>query len=132
MTKTDPYTAPSLEALNEQLDRELADLEDATGYTTEEPQWIPLRPGADTKEAEIGVREVEYSCRGPRDVVLSGPVLAGWGPGRYFNSRRAAYAWAITKYGKQRVQRTRYTRGRWAFLIKNLRAESSRTPEAAA
>jgi hypothetical protein len=112
---------PSLEALNEQLDRELADLEDANGYIAEEPDWIPLQPGADTKGEDLAARKVEYSCRGPRDVVLSGPVLAGWGPGRYFNSRRAAYTWARAKYGPDRVQRVRYTRGRWAFLIKNLK-----------
>ena len=91
-------------------------------FDLDDPNMYPLKPGCDSLDKEFNERWVDYSPRGPRDVILSGPVLAGWGPGRYFSNRRAAYMWALTKYGKERVSRVRYTRGRWAFLIKNLRA----------
>jgi hypothetical protein len=61
-------------------------------------------------------------AREPGDAVVSGPVSGGWGPGRYFQSRRLAHAHCVEKYGEARVKQLQnWTRGRWAFLIKDLR-----------
>lgn len=81
-------------------------------------------PWCDTPESELtaGMQWVDYSDRGPRDVVLSGPVTAGWGPGRWHKNRRIAYWVATQRYGAERVKPTRQTEGRWSFLIKNLRS----------
>lgn len=92
-----------------------------------------LIPGVTTTEAELreaarpdGELYVNYVVRGPRDVVLSGPVRAGWGPGRYYRSRRVAYFAMAEKYGAERVKfLDGTTRGRWAYLIKNLKPESA-------
>lgn len=87
----------------------------------------PLTPGIDTVPTDFDLRDVEYSTRGPRDVVLSGPVIGGSGPGRYFQNRRLAYLWARGKYGPERVRRTeRECKWRWSFLIKDLKAEPSK------
>lgn len=62
---------------------------------------------------------VDYSTRGPNDFVVSGPMGAGRGQGRYFESERNAYIWAISKYGRQRVVRIpQESEFRWALLIK--------------
>lgn len=67
---------------------------------------------------------VNYTLRGPRDVVLSGPILGGWGPGRYYSSRRVAYFALVERFGENRVQFVDgLTRGRWGYLIKNLKPE---------
>lgn len=64
----------------------------------------------------------EASFRGPNDAIVSGPVAGGWGPGRWMPSKMVAYGWAMRKYGEDRVKwLPRSTRGRWAFLIKNLK-----------
>jgi CTP-dependent riboflavin kinase len=62
------------------------------------------------------------ALRGPNDVVLSGPVIGGWGPGRYFRSKALAKRYLELKYGAERVRSTGgWTRGRWAYLIKDLK-----------
>ena len=90
-------------------------------WDLDDPGVYPLMPGADTPERAFYERFVDYSDRGVRDVVLSGPVLAGWGPGRYFQSRRRAFQWCVEKYGEGKVTRVPYTKGRWAFLIRGLK-----------
>ena len=63
-----------------------------------------------------------YSTRGPRDVMLSGPLPGGYPPGRWFASRIDAAAWAITKYGVSRVVVPEaQSKNRWCLLIKELR-----------
>lgn len=62
------------------------------------------------------------AMRGARDVVLSGPILGGWGPGRYHRSKAVALEWLRTKFGQERVRvLPGWTKGRWAYLIKDLR-----------
>jgi hypothetical protein len=95
--------------------------EEDEGSEGEEFQYgfIPtLDSGPDLERNE---RFVDYNTRGPRDVVLSGPVLGGWGPGRYHRSRRVAYAYLEGKFGEGRVVRTPQSKGRWSFLVKNLK-----------
>ena len=86
-----------------------------------------LEPTNDTEPREFLEKEVDYrmaSLRGPLDVVLSGPITGGWGPGRYFQNFRLAREFLEAKYGKERVKRVPgRSAGRWAFLIKNLRSE---------
>lgn len=74
------------------------------------------------RELETGERFVDYTDRGPRDVVLSGPVLGGWGPGRYHRSRRVAYGYLVSKHGEDGVRPMPQSKGRWSFLVKNLKA----------
>src|SRR5690349_24015591 len=61
---------------------------------------------------------VDYSTRGPNDFVLSGPLGAGRGNGRHFETLKAACIWATKKYGKDRVgvlpQQGEF---RWGLLI---------------
>ena len=72
---------------------------------------------------EIEGSEVYYDARGPRDVVLSGPVYGGKGPGRYYGTKAKAYHAMVAKFGTDRVRRVDGPTGmRWAYLIKNLRA----------
>lgn len=80
----------------------------------------PIKPTIDTPEPQLAESEVAYDhVRSVRDFVLSGPIIGGWGPGRYFQSRARAEAWCQEKYGKERVRRLEgQTRGRWSFLIK--------------
>lgn len=83
----------------------------------------PLQPTNDTPPEDFLEKERDYVtlARGPRDVVLSGPVVNGWGPGRYFMNRKQARAWCEEKYGKERVGgNLGYTRGRWSFVIRGL------------
>lgn len=63
---------------------------------------------------------VDYSTRAPGDFVISGPLGAGRGQGRHFNSTLAAQNWAVAKYGRNRVKRIdgESSEFRWAFLIK--------------
>jgi hypothetical protein len=84
-------------------------------------EMYPLLPGCDTPADEFGARWVDYTDRGPADVVLSRPVTGGWGPGRWHKNRRVAYWCCAAKYGVDRVKTTRQSDGRWSFLIKNLR-----------
>lgn len=77
----------------------------------------------DIDMSEDALSTVEYSIRGPRDVVLSGPVGPGWGPGTWYPSRGAAYQKLEAKYGKERIRKVPTVMGRWAFLIVNLKGE---------
>lgn len=84
---------------------------------------IPFQPDIDAgPQLEAGLRPVDYSARGISDVVLSGPVRGGYGPGRWMSNRAGAYTWCVGKYGAGRVSQVPYVEGRWAFLIKGLRA----------
>lgn len=87
----------------------------------DDEEIYPLIPGCDTNPNDFGFRWVDYSDRGPRDVVLSGPVIGGWGPGRWHKNRRVAYWRLVQQYGRDRVQVMRQSQGRWSFLIKNLK-----------
>jgi hypothetical protein len=86
------------------------------------PEEYPLLPWCDSSNDEFGSRWVDYDDRGPRDVVISGPVTGGWGPGRWHTNRRIAYWRCVGKYGVDRVKQLRQSEGRWSFLIKNLKA----------
>ncbi len=98
----------------------MIELDDADELIEEE---LPLAPHCDLDTSEFGSRFVEYSSRGPRDVVISGPITGSHGPGRWHKNRRVAYWCCVEKYGADRVQQTRQSEGRWSFLIKNLRPE---------
>lgn len=103
------------------------DLEGAEGIEDELEATLPITPTIDTKQRDLEEREVQYytEARGPADVMLSGPVIGGWGPGRYFQNRRRAYAYLVEKYGKDRVKDAAGpVRGRWAFLVKGLKNAS--------
>lgn len=64
--------------------------------------------------------DVLYSDRGPRDVVLSGPLGENTkGIGRWFATGYEALDWARTKYGERVTLILEGTR--WAVLVKNLR-----------
>jgi hypothetical protein len=107
---------------------QLADLEEAGDATEEVEGPVEVKPTIDTKERELEMGLVEYphTKRGPRDVVLSGPVIGGWGPGRYFRNRRLATRHFIDKYGHARVGMVGgATKGRWAVLIRNLRQDAA-------
>ncbi len=96
----------------------------------EEEDTLPITPTIDTTQKDLEQREVAYtslSQRTDRDVVLSGPIIGGWGPGRYFQNRGRAHDFMVAKYGAGRVvELDGKTRGRWSFLIKDLRAGASR------
>lgn len=82
----------------------------------------PLVPTNDTAPSEFLDRFVEYGDRGPRDVILSGPVRGGGGPGRYQPNRRVAWEAAVAKYGANRVRPLgRDVHKRWALIVKNLK-----------
>lgn len=74
--------------------------------------------------AELDDRFYTLGMRKPEDVVLSGPIFNGWGPGRYFQSRRLAREWCQEKYGIERVGFVRVTSGRWAYLIRGLKCQT--------
>lgn len=88
----------------------------------DDPEIYPMVPWLDASDSDFDSRWVDYCDRGPRDVVVSGPVLGGWGPGRWHKNRRVAYWRMVLKYGEDRVKPTRQSQGRWSFLIKNLRS----------
>ena len=72
----------------------------------DDPTKYPLVPGVDTTVAEFTDRFVVYDgVRGPDDAVISGPISAGQGPGRFFRNKREAFEWAVAKYGVHRVRR---------------------------
>lgn len=111
VNKVSEFQAP-VDALPE--DAELA---------TEETSDEPASDAVPEMDADPGDTSWLYSTRGPSDAVVSGPIMGGWGPGRWIANRRAAYVWAVAKYGKDRVvQMDQQTEGRWAFLIRGLRA----------
>ena len=93
----------------------------------DDPEIYPLRPGVDTTRQEFRNRFVEYNVRGPDDGIRSGPLSGGWGPGRFFRNRAIAFHAMCHEYGKERVRQLEgYQRGRWAFLIKNLKTQPRR------
>lgn len=91
----------------------------------DELQEHPSVPGIDTDENDLSDLPIDYTERGPRDVVVSGPIFGGWGPNTKMPNRKAAYARCVQKYGVDRVKNIPQSRGRWAFLIKDLRSEVS-------
>lgn len=102
------------------------DLPDGDDEDTDlEPEYNDFIPtlDLDTNSLETGQQQVSYTDRGPNDAVLSGPVVGGWGPGRFHRSRRAAYAFLVEKYGESRIRITPQSTGRWSFLIKNLKVQ---------
>jgi hypothetical protein len=98
---------------------------DLEGDEDLEPEYDDFVPTLDSNggSLESGERLVTYVDRGPLDVVISGPVVGGWGPGRFHRSRRAAFSFLVEKYGAGRVSATRQSSGRWSFLIRNLKAK---------
>ena len=113
-------------ALNQFTDVELelegAEEEDKPPIDLDKP------PTIDTKQRilEDWLLVYPHTQRGPNDVVISGPVIGGWGPGRYFRNRRLAIQHYIEKYGHARVGMVGgKTKGRWAVLIRNLRGENA-------
>lgn len=70
--------------------------------------------------------DILYSDRGPRDVVLSGPlgkkVDSSKSPGRWFATGYDAFCWAEAKYGANRVTLILEEGTRWAVLVKNLKS----------
>lgn len=91
----------------------------------------PTIDATDEQVAGLDERFYTKGMRGPRDVVLSGPVMGGWGPGRYFRSKRTAYRYLVMKYGHENVRFLRgSTRGRWSYLIRNLKGRNNVAKEA--
>ena len=86
-----------------------------------EPEPAPPEPSLDTTPEEVVEYEWFYPVRSPNDVVVSGPITGGWGPGRWFKNRRMALTWAMNKYGKDRISLTRQTVGRWSILVRGLK-----------
>lgn len=102
--------------------------EEAEDYDPElfdDEDTYPLLPWCDSTDDEFGTRWVDYSDRGPNDVVLSGPVIGGWGGGRWHKNRRVAYWRLAGQFGEDRVKQMRQSQGRWSFLIKNLKSTSA-------
>lgn len=102
-----------------------SDLDEEDDFEDLEPEYDDFIPTLDSnsRALESGERSVTYVDRGPLDVVISGPVVGGWGPGRFHRSRRAAFSFVAEKYGAERVMPTKQSVGRWSFLIKNLKAK---------
>lgn len=88
----------------------------------EAPEPTIDTPEGELKQAADDERFYTKAARGRNDVVISGPMWDGWGPGRYFRRRVHAYVWARAKYGPDRVvPLERQTTGRWAYLIRGLK-----------
>ena len=86
-----------------------------------------VRPTIDTPDEAFKDGDVFYTeaLRGPRDAMLSGPIVGGWGPGRYFQSIYKAIEHYSQKYGADRVVKPpRRTKGRWSLIIKNLKEQA--------
>jgi hypothetical protein len=84
-------------------------------------EYNDFRVSGDGDPAELDF-QIPYPTRGPRDVVISGPTRGGWGPGRWMPNRYSARLRAVSMYGEARVLPVPYVEGRWAFLIRNLKA----------
>ena len=115
--ESEPLVVDARDLLDEEVALEEVGSDDDLDY--------PLIPWCDTTDDEFGVRWVDYVDRGPRDVVVSGPVTGGWGPGRWSKNRRIAYWRLVGKYGIDRVKQTRQSEGRWSFLVRGLRAPTA-------
>jgi|SRR5690349_2825706 len=95
---------------------------DPTGEHYDDPVLYPLNVTCDTTQKEFLDRFVDYNLRGPNDVVLSGPIISGWGPGKYYQNRMMAYRALVALHGADRVRFTeKNTIGRWSFVVKGLR-----------
>lgn len=116
------------------MDPELEDDDDDTPVASAAPWYVPpanrpFESGARGFTPEVDDppdgRPVAYSTRGPRDVVISGPVAScdPRGRGTRHRTRAAARAAMIARYGEDRVVEMPQNYGRWSFLIKNLRQE---------
>jgi hypothetical protein len=82
-------------------------------------------PAAEEAGVDGVPESMDYSVRGPRDVVLSGPLLGrSAGPGRMFTTPEEALYWAQDKYGMDRVKLIKPSEEavRWAVLVKNLKS----------
>lgn len=115
---------PDLNFVEDELEDFDVTSEDADGVLNIDE--VPaVDPTIDTAIADLEAPTswVAYSDRGPMDVVLSGPVIGGWGPGRWHQNRRIAFGWALRTYGVDRVVATPQSNGRWSVLIKNLRED---------
>jgi hypothetical protein len=75
-----------------------------------------LQPSEDTSI-------INYDIKGPNDVVISGPLTSGSGPGRTHASSREAYIRLCNKYGKNRVKSMKQDKHRWCYLIKDLKVK---------
>lgn len=80
--------------------------------------------GSQLKEADLS-QYYKQACRGPDDVVVSGPITKGWGPGQFMRSRATAYRYCCGKYGRDRVKFVRVSAGRWGYLIKDLKTKGA-------
>jgi hypothetical protein len=68
----------------------------------------------------VGKIDFDYSTRGPKDYVVSGPIAGrGSGPGREFLSGDDAEVWGREHFGNRFKYRIRDSEkgGRWAILI---------------
>jgi hypothetical protein len=82
-----------------------------------------MEPGVDGLPVDSDY--LDY-LRGPRDVVISGPVGkkvdGSKSPGRWFATPWDALTWAEEKYGRDKVKLLNLEESaRWAVLVKNLR-----------
>lgn len=103
------------------IPKEAAETDEEQEIEEELEFLLPITPTIDTKQRDLEEKEADYSAsrRYTKDFVLSGPIIGGWGPGRYHQNRAIAEAWCKRKYGAANVKRLDgITRGRWAFLIK--------------
>lgn len=101
-------------------------------YEKERENSIPAVPSEWGPGVDGVPTDLLYSDRGPRDVVLSGPlgkkVSGSKSPGRWFATPWEAVVWAKEKYGEERVRliypKSIFEEGavRWAVLVKNLRS----------
>lgn len=99
-----------------------------SGTLKNEQRRRAIQKLAEQQKRDEGAREVEYDIRGPKDIVLSGPLIGSKGRGRMFASRAAALEWAKGKYGEDKVyelpalsQRPEEELRIWAVIVKNLR-----------
>lgn len=98
--------------IDDEFLEELAEVDEEDGL----PEWFEEVPEIPTIDGQPAV--VDYSIRGPKDWVVSGPLEPWQGRGRQFPSEAAAYRWAVSKFGTSRVSRIYPGPNRWAFLIK--------------
>lgn len=104
---------------------------DPTAEKYDDPVLYPMKVTCDTTSKEFLDRFVDYNLRGKNDVVLSGPVISGWGPGKYYQNRMIAFKALAAKFGEHRVRFTeKNTSGRWSFVVKNLKTEGALPHEA--
>lgn len=91
----------------------------------EEVEPVLKTPEYHLTDDEVEAMDIEYSTRGEKDWVISGPLGGhGKGPGRPFATLKQAWNWAKEKYGNRLMGRiaeaTLFGGNRWAFLIKGV------------